>query len=336
MTATPEVAVVVPTRDRAALLAETLDSVAAQTFTDWECLIVDDGSSDSTPHDVSRRAKSDLRFRYVPRRGNPSGANACRNLGLSASRAALLVFLDSDDLLEPACLAQRVSLMQRNDDLSFAVFDAGVFHDRPGDLGRAFDLGAGGDDLDRFLALDPPWHTTGPIWRREALERIGAWNEQLTSWQDIDLHIRALAAGLSYVRHRSMDHHVRWRPSPDRISHRKAFDQRMFENCEPCPDAWRQALATGGAATPARDEAIAGVAFHLAEQWALRRQPGRGREVWRRVRRLGVARGHLELGTFFLFAMATRLSSSSVFRGLLRRWKIMARLMRPTSKHGVL
>lgn len=336
MTATPAVAIVVPTRDRAPLLAETLDSVEAQTFPDWECLIVDDGSADSTADDVARRAAGDSRFRYVLRRGNPSGANACRNLGLRASRAAFLVFLDSDDLLEPACLAHRVALLQRNADLAFAVFDAGVFHDRPGDLGRAFDVGAGGDDLDRFLALDPPWHTTGPIWRREVLESIGAWDEQLASWQDIDLHIRAVAAGFRYVRHRATDHHVRWRPSPDRISHRKAFDKRMFENCEPCPDTWRQALAAGGAATPARDEAIAGIAFHLAEQWALHRQPARGRQVWRRVTRFGVARGHILLGTLFLFAMATRLSSSALFRGLLRRWKIATRLTRPTARHGVL
>lgn len=330
----PTVTIVIPVRDRAALLPETLGSVAAQTFTDWQCVVVDDGSKDGTIEETARWASRDSRFRLVLRKGGKPGANTCRNLGIRESRADLLVFLDSDDLLTPDCLSRRVVVMTRNLDLAFAVFDAGVFHDRPGDLGRPFDTGPAANDLDRFLALDPPWIITGPIWRRQTLERIGAWDDDLNSWQDIDLHIRTLAATPRYLRERVVDHHVRWKDSPDRISHKKGIETAMFENCEPCLTKWRDALLGAGSASPARDAALAGVAFHLAEQWALQGRVARARQVWATARDLGVAGRHLHTGTLFLAAMATPVVSTNAFRGLLRRWKIDARLMPPTPRHG--
>ncbi len=330
----PTVTVIVPTRNRAALLDEALDSVEAQTFEDWECLVVDDGSTDSTAERVIGRSAKDPRFRYLPRGPGRAGASACRNAGIRESRADLIVFLDSDDLLTQDCLSRRVVVMTRNLDLAFAVFDAGVFRDSLGDLGRPFDTGPAANDLDRFLALDPPWIITGPIWRRQTLERMGAWDDDLTSWQDIDLHIRALAATPQYVRERVVDHHVRWKDSPDRISHKKGFDTAMFENCEPCVIKWRDALLGAGSASPARDGALAGVAFHLAEQWALQGRVARARRVWETARDLGVAGRHRLTGALFLAAMATPVASTTAFRGLLRRWKIGARLMPPTPRHG--
>ena len=61
--------------------------------------IVDDGSNDGTAGEVGRRA-SDARVRYVQRMGDKAGANVCRNLGIRESRADLIVFDDSDDMLE--------------------------------------------------------------------------------------------------------------------------------------------------------------------------------------------------------------------------------------------
>jgi glycosyltransferase involved in cell wall biosynthesis len=324
----PAVSVVIPTRDRLALLAEALDSVSAQTRGDWECLVVDDGSEDATAEEVRRRARLDPRIRFVPRPGTKSGANVCRNLGIRDSRADLLVFLDSDDLLAPSSLERRIDVMQRNPDVDYAVFDGEVFRDRPGDLGRRFDGGRAGADLDRFLALDPPWQTTGPIWHKRALAAMGGWDDDLMSWQDIDLHIRALASPFRYVRERVVDHHIRWKASADRISAKKAYDPALFENSEPCVAKWRRALAEGGALSPAREKALAGVVFHLAEHWAGSRMT-RAWRFWSTARSLGVPTGHIILGDLFLTATPMSLAATTPFRGLLRRWKIRARLMAP-------
>lgn len=328
----PAVTVIVPTRNRAALLDEALDSVAAQTFDDWECLVVDDGSTDGTADRVIRRSAGDPRFRYVPRATGRAGASACRNLGLRESRADLIVFLDSDDLLAPDCLSRRVAVMRRNADADFVVFDGDVFHDRVGDQGRCFDTGDARRDMTRFLALDPPWDTTAPIWRKTTLAAIGGHDEDLLSWQDIDLHIRALARSPRYFRERVVDHHIRWKGSDDRISQRKASESILFENCEPCIGKWRTALRAGNSPPAGWDEALAGVAFHLAEQWAMQRRTGRAWRVWTTTKELGVPRRHLMIGRAFLAALGTPAAGSTTFRGLLRRWKISVRLMPPTKK----
>ena len=85
--------------------------------------------------------------------------------------------------------------MQRNLDLDFATFQAGVFQHVIGDVRKEFDPQLLGDDLLRFLFFECPWIITGPVWRRASLLRLGLFDESLPSWQDVDLHIRAIAAG---------------------------------------------------------------------------------------------------------------------------------------------
>ena len=99
----PVVAVITPTKNRLKLLCETMDSVQQQSFDAWEHIVVDDG----TCQEVSRSA-SDSRIRYMRRTGDKSGANVCRNIGIAESSAEFIVFLDSDDLLRPQCLKDRV------------------------------------------------------------------------------------------------------------------------------------------------------------------------------------------------------------------------------------
>ena len=126
----PLVSVVTPTKNRRALLGETMDSVQRQSLDAWEHIIVDDGSDDGTAEEVRGRAMADPRLRYLLRTGQRAGANVCRNQGLAAANADLIVFLDSDDVLEPHCLARRVEIMRRNLDLDFAVSRMGcLFED---------------------------------------------------------------------------------------------------------------------------------------------------------------------------------------------------------------
>src|SRR5690349_11807890 len=93
------VAVIVPARDAAATLDETLASPRAQTLREFEAVIVDDGSRDATPAIAQRCASADPRFRALRLGG--LGLRAARNAGIAASRAPWLLFLDADDLIEP-------------------------------------------------------------------------------------------------------------------------------------------------------------------------------------------------------------------------------------------
>lgn len=202
----PLVAVVVPARGRVELLAETLDSLAGQTFAAWEAVVVDDDPAGAERSALRRAARRDPRVRILAREEEPAGAPACRNLGVAATTAPFVVFLDSDDLLLPAALEQRVELLERDSKFDFVVRAGEVFDVRLGDVGVPWNDLEGGDDLDRFLANDTPWQTSGPLWRRQALQRVGRWDEAALSWQDWDYHVRALAAGLRYAKDPVVDY----------------------------------------------------------------------------------------------------------------------------------
>jgi glycosyltransferase involved in cell wall biosynthesis len=95
----PLVSVIVPCYNQGRFLAEALDSVKAQTYPHWECIVVNDGSTDDT-HPVARRyTEQDARFRYVEQENR--GLPGARNRGLREMSGAYLQFLDSDDVICP-------------------------------------------------------------------------------------------------------------------------------------------------------------------------------------------------------------------------------------------
>jgi glycosyltransferase involved in cell wall biosynthesis len=102
---TPDVTIVIPTYNRAHLLARAVASVQAQTHRAWELVVVDDGSTDSTMADVTAMSIADPRIRLIANTG-PHGPSGARNAGLAKAQADWIAFLDSDDTWEPQKLAR--------------------------------------------------------------------------------------------------------------------------------------------------------------------------------------------------------------------------------------
>lgn len=215
---TSVISIIVPTFNRVRLLRETLESVCAQVYQEWEVIVVDDCSSDGTEHYVRELEARDPRFRYIKRRGENGNANVCRNQGLEASCGKYVIFLDSDDLLMPDCLQHRITIMERNLDLDFAVFPAIKFVESPDQPTGTFGEWNGTGDLDRLLRLNWPIQTTGPIWRRQAFDRIGDWDERLPSWQDWEFLLRAIALGAKYLRFSRHDYYFRVKQDIEKTS----------------------------------------------------------------------------------------------------------------------
>jgi glycosyltransferase involved in cell wall biosynthesis len=212
----PKVSIVIPTKNRCSLLWETVKSIRNQTYSNWEAIIVDDDSTDETVEQMSALSKEDPRLKVLPRSSNRPGAPVCRNEGLAVSTGDYVIFLDSDDCLAPLCLENRVRAMQDYPCLDFGVFPCQLFRSKPGDMALLWNAETQDNDLDRFLHLhDVPWQTTSPIWRRQALDRLGPWDESLLRWQDWEFHFRALIKGLRYKRFAEPD--CFWRMhSPER------------------------------------------------------------------------------------------------------------------------
>jgi hypothetical protein len=319
----PRVTVVTPTRNRLTLLEETLDSVAAQTLADWEHIVVDDGSDDGTARMMCARVRADPRVRYIVRDGARSGANVCRNIGIRAARAPLVVMLDSDDLIAPTCLERRAEVVSRNADLDFATFQAAVFTETPGDLPRRVDDQLIGDDLCRFLFFETPWQTPAPIWRRQALMRLGLWDEDLLSWQDIELHVRAITAGCRYLRFPDIDHHVRWQFEPTKTSVEQRRSPRHLTAALDVIERLESHVRGGPGMTWVRQRAICSLYFFVAERWLELGDLTSALAAWRtvRARRLGPA--HLHLSGALLLALA-RTGAPAVTA--IRKWKGLMRL----------
>jgi len=218
------VSIITPTKDRLELLKQTIASVRAQTYPHWECLVVDDSSTDGTPEAVEQLGREEPRIRLFRQAGVQGGAPVCRNQGFAAARGDYVVFLDSDDLLAPFCLEERVRVMEANPAAGFAVSPHIQFQDHPADLRRLPRLfNTAEDDLTRFLKKDIVWFTTGPIWKRATLQALGSWDETLLSGQEWDLHIRALTSRIPYVKINEPDWF--WRVS----GARQTIGSRWFE-----------------------------------------------------------------------------------------------------------
>lgn len=107
----PIVSIITPAHNSERFLPETIGSVLAQTFSQWEMIIIDDVSTDSTPEIVRRFARDDPRVRLL-RLETKAGAGGARNAGMDAARGHYLAFLDSDDLWLPQKLEVQVEVMR--------------------------------------------------------------------------------------------------------------------------------------------------------------------------------------------------------------------------------
>ncbi|MCD0504148.1 glycosyltransferase family 2 protein [Bordetella petrii] len=118
----PGVSIVMPAYNARRFIGAAIESVLAQTCPDWELIIVDDASTDDTAEVVRAYQRRDARIRYEKSVPN-QGVAAARNRALDLARGRYVAFLDSDDLWEPAKLAQQMAFMdQTGTDISFASY----------------------------------------------------------------------------------------------------------------------------------------------------------------------------------------------------------------------
>ena len=112
----PLISVVIPAYNAGQFLDETLESVLSQTYENWECIIVNDGSTDNTESVAKKWCEKDSRFRLTNKENG--GLSSARNWGIKESKAEYIAFLDADDILTPDSLEVRINvLIEQNVDL---------------------------------------------------------------------------------------------------------------------------------------------------------------------------------------------------------------------------
>lgn len=204
----PLVSIIIPTYNRADLIVETLQSVQNQTYQNWECIVVDDGSTDGTENVMAQFYRHDYRFSFH-KNNSSKGAPGARNTGAKLSKGEFLVFMDSDDLLAKDCLLYRMEKMRSHPDFDFLVFSTVEFEKRWDDRNILWNVNTTDDIIIRFLNMDVPWIIMAPIWKRKSFFDLGLWNERILSLQDWDFHIRAILKGYNYLYFSQVDNFVR-------------------------------------------------------------------------------------------------------------------------------
>lgn len=192
----PLVSIIIPTYNRAHLISETLESVLAQTYENWECIIVDDGSTDHSKVVIGEFLKRDLRFQYYDRpKDRPKGANACRNYGFENSEGEYIMFLDSDDTLDFFCVLERVRVITKDINIDLLIRDSSKF------IGKERIYKSINQDPERpvveeylkmFLRYQIPWQTMGAFYKREILNSV-QFDEDLERFQDVSFNIKVLS-----------------------------------------------------------------------------------------------------------------------------------------------
>lgn len=185
----PLISIIIPTFNRASIMTTAIDSVINQTYKNWECIIVDDGSQDNTISVIENYSKKDIRIKCYQRDRLPKGAPTCRNIGLSNAKGDYVIFLDSDDYFLSFCLEQRVNEIIKRSDNDFLVFPMGELKNN---VVQKKIIPFSEDYLINFLSADFPWQTMCPIWKKSILEDLNGFTEGYSRFNDPELTIRAL------------------------------------------------------------------------------------------------------------------------------------------------
>jgi glycosyltransferase involved in cell wall biosynthesis len=192
MSSTPRVSIIIPFLNAEKFIQEAIDSVLAQTYDDWELLLVDDGSTDtSTAISLLCAAQHAVKIRYIEHNGHQNrGACASRNLGVRNSKGEYIALLDADDVWLPYKLERQVAILDSRPEAALVYGATQYWHSwtgNPEDIGRDYvpDLGIESDTLVRppallTLSLESKAPTPCPsdiLLRREIVERVGGFEE---------------------------------------------------------------------------------------------------------------------------------------------------------------
>jgi glycosyltransferase involved in cell wall biosynthesis len=246
MTESPRVSVIIPALNAANVIVETLESLRAQTFQDFEAIIVDDGSTDATAEIARRFCESDPRFLLFQQ--SHGGTAVARNTAIEKSRGEWMAFLDADDVWLPQKLERQMTLSAEDPRVNF-LFSNYYFWDVQRDSSTVYYRDhrplPDGNAL-RQLIFGDVYRTSTVMVRRQTLLDVGLFDPALKFCQDWDLWLRIARRGICAKGLRQpLVRYRRWPGSctvADRFSSSKYHVQVLEKFYRETPDPTSRAL----------------------------------------------------------------------------------------------
>ena len=186
----PLVSIIIPTFNRAHLIGETLDSILAQTYNNWECIVVDDGSVDETEILLNAYIAKDSRFKFYKRPNTYlPGGNGARNYGFEKSKGEYIQWFDSDDLMVSEKLEKEITaLMSSNAD--FVVSKTKYFNKENNSFFN-YNFKASEVTFESYAVDYIRWHTPDLMVKRSIISSI-KFNESMTAGQEHNFNCKLL------------------------------------------------------------------------------------------------------------------------------------------------
>jgi len=182
---TPLVSIIVPCYNYAHFLGEALDSVLAQTYPHWECIIINDGSPDNTEEVAMEYCKKDSRIKYFYKENG--GHSSARNFGIKTSVGKYILPLDADDRISNIYLEKAIEILESETDVKLVTGEVQLFGNTNSQLKMPeFDLRS-------FLIVN--YITISSLFRRSDYDSTKGFDEAMLVFEDWDLFISLLKKG---------------------------------------------------------------------------------------------------------------------------------------------
>lgn len=191
-----KVSIIVPCYNQAQYLDEALQSVLDQTYQDWECIIVNDGSPDNTEELAKKWIAKDSRFKYIYKTNG--GLSSGRNVGINAAIGQFIQLLDSDDLLEKNKLQIQIDAFLKDTEIDISISGYRYFENwnlNKKILGRnnflpEIAIMKNDSDIKELLNVRNPMVISAPLYKKSVFDTVGLFDEDLFSLEDWDFHTR--------------------------------------------------------------------------------------------------------------------------------------------------
>ncbi len=200
----PRVSVVMPVKDVERYVDDAVASIQRQSYTRWELIVCDDGSTDGTRERIRRWARCDGRIRLITN-GSSLGVARSLNRSIRIARGELVARMDGDDLSTAQRLETQVAEFEQDPSLVLCGTQAVLIDEEGSRLGTV-ELPAEVSDIRRFFSNDNPFIHPSVMFRKEAFIRAGGYPEDEV-FEDYALWLRFASLGLIKNVHRELVHH---------------------------------------------------------------------------------------------------------------------------------
>ena len=218
----PRITVAMSVYNNAPFLANAIDSICAQTFADFEFLIVNDGSTDESGEIIDRFAAADSRIRVIHQPN--AGLIAALNLAIAESRGALIARMDGDDIALPERFARQVAFLDANGSIGVLGTGCICIDDDGRPHKRRFDNVSHPDAILEDLKNGPPLCHPSVMMRRDILRAVGGYHRAYQHCEDYDLWLRLS----EHVQMANLpDRLLLYRQSESQVSYRHAYTQKI-------------------------------------------------------------------------------------------------------------